>query len=85
VRIAPVAKAEISAGRNAAGCATAIAGWVAYVLKNEKVQDSQSEEIARALTGNKSGVEQRLVSVIDLQLANDVNFMELVVEKMATI
>lgn len=85
VRIAPVAKAEISAGRNAAGCATAIAGWVAYVLKSEKVQDSQSEEIARAMTGSKSGIEQRLVSVIDLQLANDAKFMALVIEKLATI
>jgi fructuronate reductase len=85
VRIAPVAKAEIAAGRSAVGCATAIAGWVAYVVKNEKVQDSQSAEIARALSGNKAGVEQRLVSVIDLQLANDVNFMELVIEKLASI
>jgi hypothetical protein len=55
------------------------------VLKNEKVQDSQSEEIARAMNGNKAGVEQRLVSVIDLQLANDVKFMELVVKKLASI
>lgn len=85
VRVAPVAKAEIAAGRSAAACATAIAGWVGYVLKNEKVQDSQSEEIARAMNGNKAGVEQRLVSVIDLQLANDVKFMELVVEKLASI
>jgi fructuronate reductase len=85
VRIAPVAKAEIAAGRSADGCATAIAAWVAYVLKNEKVQDSQSEEIARAMNGNKLGVEQRLVSVIDLQLANDVKFMGLVIEKLASL
>lgn len=85
VRIAPVAKSEIAAGRDASGCAMAIAGWVAYVLKYEKVQDSQSAEIARALNGNKSGVEQRLVSVIDLQLANDVKFMELVFEKSASL
>lgn len=85
VRIAPVAKAEIASGRTAEACATAFAGWVAFVLKNEKVQDSQSEEIARALNGSKPGVEQRLVSVVDLQLANDLNFMELVIEKMAAI
>lgn len=85
VRIAPVAKAEIAAGREAAACAMAIAGWVAYVLKNEKVQDSQSDEIARALNGKKPGVEQRLVSVIDLQLANDAKFMELVIEKLASL
>jgi fructuronate reductase len=85
VRIAPVAKAEIAAGRDAAGCATAIAGWVAYVLKNEKVADSQITEITRALNGDKAGVEQRLVSVIDLQLANDKKFLELVIEKLASI
>jgi fructuronate reductase len=83
VRIAPVAKLEIQAGRGASGCAMAIAGWVAYTLKNEQVQDSQSEEIARALNGTKPGVEQRLVSVIDLQLANDVKFMELVVQEVS--
>ncbi|MFM2030827.1 MAG: hypothetical protein RI927_447, partial [Actinomycetota bacterium] len=85
VRIAPVAKAEIAAGRDAAGCATAIACWVAHVLKNEKVADSQITEITRALNGGKAGVEQRLVSVIDLQLANDKKFMELVIEKLASI
>lgn len=81
VRIAPVAKAELAAGRDASGCAVAIAAWVAYVLKNEKVQDSQSEEIARALSGTRQGVEARLVSVIDLQLANDDRFMSLVTKE----
>jgi fructuronate reductase len=85
VRVAPVAKAEIAAGRDAAACATAIAGWVGYVLKNEKVADSQITEITRALNGDKAGVEQRLVSVIDLQLANDKKFLALVIEKLATI
>jgi fructuronate reductase len=85
VRVAPVAKAEIAAGRDAAACATAIAGWVGYVLKNEKVADSQITEITRALNGDKAGVERRLVSVIDLQLANDKKFLALVIEKLATI
>ena len=81
VRIAPVAKAEIAAGRTAHACAAAIAGWVAYVLQNEKVQDSQNEEIARALSGAKQGVHARLVSVIDLQLAKDMAFMALVIQE----
>lgn len=83
VRIAPVAKAEIAAGRSAQGCATAIAGWVAYVMKNEKVADSQIVEITRALNGDRAGVEQRLVSVIDLHLANDDKFMSLVIEALS--
>lgn len=85
VRVAPVAKAEIANARTASACATAIAAWVDYVLKNEKVPDSQIEEITRALKGDKAGVEQRLVSVIDLQLANDQKFMALVIEKLATL
>ncbi len=83
VRIAPVAKAEIAAKRSAQACATAIAGWVAYVIKNQKVQDSQIDEITRALSGPREGLEARLVSVIDLQLANDAKFMALVVQEVA--
>lgn len=83
VRIAPVAKAELAANRSAQACATAIAGWVAYVIKNHKVQDSQIDEITRALSGPKPGLEARLVSVIDLQLANDSKFMALVVQEVA--
>jgi fructuronate reductase len=82
VRIAPVAKAELAAGRNAQACAAAIAGWVAYVIKNEKVQDSQNEEISRALQGDKPAVAQRLVSVIDLQLANNSAFIALIVDQL---
>lgn len=85
VRIAPVAKAELLAGREPIGAAIAIAAWVGYVLKNEKVQDSQSQEITRALQGPSSGVEQRLVSVIDLQLANDQKFMSLVINKLTEV
>jgi hypothetical protein len=59
-----------------------IAAWVAYVIKNEKVQDSQNEEISRALQGDESAVAQRLVSVIDLQLANNSAFMAVVVDQL---
>jgi fructuronate reductase len=84
VRIAPVAKAELGAGRLPKGAASAIAAWVSYVLKNEKVEDAKSQEIGRALSGPVEGVEQRLVSVIDLHLANDEKFMSLVIEQLST-
>ncbi len=82
VRIAPVAKAELANKRDASACALVIAAWVAYVIKNEKVQDSQNEEISRALQGDESAVAQRLVSVIDLQLANNSAFMAVVVDQL---
>lgn len=85
VRIAPVAKAELSAGREPHGAAGAIAAWVSYVLTNQKVNDSKSQEISLALNGPNEGVEQRLVSVIDLHLANDEKFMSLVTEKLHSI
>ena len=85
VRIAPVAKAELANKRDASACALVIAAWVAYVIKNEKVQDSQNEEISRALQGDKSAVVQRLVSVIDVQLANNSSFMKLVVDQLQTL
>jgi fructuronate reductase len=85
VRVAPVAKAEIANKKDASASAAAIAAWVAYVIKNEKVQDSQNEEIARALSGSKNGLEARLVSVIDLQLANDQKFMALVIDEVTAL
>lgn len=85
VRIIPVAKAELADGRSAAGCASAIAGWVAYVMKNQKVQDSKSQEISKALAGSPTGLAQRLVSVLDLQVANDSKFMSLVSEEITAL
>ncbi len=83
VRIAPVARAELAAGRNAAACAKAVASWVDYVLTTDNLKDSQSVTISQALEGSKIGLEQRLVSVSDLQLANNNEFMGLVLEQLS--
>lgn len=83
VRIAPVAKAELAAGREPRGCAGAIAAWISYILQNESVNDSKMQEISLALRGSAAGVEQRLVAVIDLKLANSEKFMSLVIKQLS--
>jgi fructuronate reductase len=80
VRIAPVARQEIAAGRSARACAVAIAGWISFVLRTEKLADSQSELIARVVSASSVGIEQRLVAVIDPELAGNASFMNLVIE-----
>jgi fructuronate reductase len=80
VRIAPVAKKEIAAGRSARACAVAIAGWISFVLSAEKLADSQSELIARVVSGSSAGIEKRLVEVLDPELASNASFMNLVIE-----
>ena len=82
VRIAPVAKAEIAAGRNAAGCALAVAAWVEFAMQNRVLQDSKLDEIQAALHGEVDEVVVRLVSLVDPVLADQTSFMNLVLDQL---
>jgi fructuronate reductase len=78
VRIAPVAKAEIAAGRSGQACAVAIGAWVSFVLASEDLRDSQLDRIERALQNDEDQRVQELVSIIDPGLAGNSEFMKLV-------
>lgn len=78
VRIAPVAKAEIAAGRSAAACAVAFGAWVNYVLSTEDLKDSQLDLIKGALRNEPEQIAACLISIIDPDLAGNSEFMKLV-------
>lgn len=85
VRVAPVAKAELSAGRSAQGCAVAIGAWVDYVIaKSGRVEDSQAQTIVQAylstpnLDSDRELLASKLVSIIDSELAENGEFLNLV-------
>jgi len=78
LRVAPVAKAELAAGRDASACAFALAAWIAFAVDKRVVQDSQLDEITGSLYGEIEEVVVRLVSLVDPQLAHHTRFMNLV-------
>ncbi len=75
VRIAPVAQAELAAGRSAEAEARAIGAWVA-VLQAGEFEDSQSEAIRLALAS--SNPVKSLVALLDPEISNSADFVELV-------
>ncbi len=88
VRVAPTAKAELAAGRDASGCAVAIAAWVQFVIERDgRVDDSQAERILQIVQGaaagqtfeaGEAGTEQlvrNLVALIDTELSANAEFM----------
>lgn len=88
VRVAPTAKAEMAAGRDASACAVAIAAWVQFVIEHDgRVEDSQAERILQIVQGATQGVDERihvsntdqlvrdLVAVIDTDLSANAEFM----------
>ncbi|MEN9970177.1 MAG: hypothetical protein RLZZ229_385 [Actinomycetota bacterium] len=83
VRVAPTAKAELAAGRNAHACAVAIAAWVQYVIEHDgRVDDSQAERIlavVQAADANdedaKAQLARNLVALIDTELSANAEFM----------
>jgi fructuronate reductase len=88
VRIAPVAKAELAAGRDAKGCAVVIRAWVEFVIaKTGRVEDSQAHAILHAystthdLDAGRDQLAQRLVSIVDSELAANEEFMDLVLNR----
>jgi fructuronate reductase len=88
VRIAPVAKAELAAGRDALGCARVIRAWVEFVIaKTGRVEDSQAQAIlqvyssTRDLEEDRDQLISRLVAIIDSELAASDEFMDLVLNR----
>lgn len=80
MRVAPVAKAELAAGRDASACAFALATWVAFAIEKRVVQDTQLDEITGSLYGEIDEVVVRLVSLVDPQLPDHTRFMNLVLK-----
>jgi fructuronate reductase len=88
VRIAPTAKAELAAGRDAKGCAVVIRAWVEFVIaKTGRVEDSQAHAILQAYASISDPVADReklaisLVSIVDSELAANEKFMDLVLNR----
>ncbi|MEY3889688.1 MAG: D-mannonate oxidoreductase UxuB, partial [Actinomycetota bacterium] len=82
VRIAPTAKAELAAGRDAQGCAVAIGAWVEFVLANQGVvEDSQAASILSLVTNKPQDLSQQLVALIDPALSDHQSFMDLVLNR----
>jgi fructuronate reductase len=52
LRVAPVARLEISAGRSADGCAAAIAAWIVSVRRSPAAEKSQSGSSTAVLVGS---------------------------------
>lgn len=75
VRVVDVARAERSAGRDAAGCARAIGAWVALLLSGRRLADAQFAAVAAALGDGDRGAVQRLVALLDDALAQDADFV----------
>ncbi|MEY3908429.1 MAG: D-mannonate oxidoreductase UxuB, partial [Actinomycetota bacterium] len=82
VRIAPTAKAELAAGRDAQGCAVAIGAWVEFVIANQGVvEDSQAASILSLVTNKPQDLSQQLVALIDPALSDHQSFMDLVLNR----
>ena len=88
VRIAPTAKYELAAGRDAKGCAVAIRAWVEFVIsKTGRVEDSQAQAILHAysttrdLVADREQLASRLVAIVDSELAANADFMDLVLNR----
>lgn len=75
VRVAPVARHELAAGRGAHGCALQLGAWVAWVrAAGERLVDAQASELLGVAAGPDHDAVRRLVSMIDPVLADDDGF-----------
>jgi fructuronate reductase len=74
VRIAPIATAELAAGRDAAVEAQAIGAWINFIRAGE-FKDSQAEAIRLALTAESYSA---LIALLDPMLSKNANFVNLV-------
>jgi fructuronate reductase len=88
VRIAPVAKFELAAGRSAKGCAVALRAWVEFVINRAgRVEDSQAQAILHVysstgdLEADREQLTKRLVAIVDAELAANIEFMDLVLNR----
>ncbi|WP_062464234.1 mannitol dehydrogenase family protein [Demequina soli] len=76
VRAAPVALAELDAGRTAEGCARVIAAWAAAMIAGQGQRDSRQADIDAAVASNDA--TRALVAVVSPTLAARAGFVELV-------
>ncbi|MEY4321129.1 MAG: hypothetical protein RLZZ471_1070 [Actinomycetota bacterium] len=74
VRIAPIAAAELAAGRDAAVEAEAIGAWISFLRAGE-FNDSQSDAIRLALA---SETDSAVIALLDPNLAKNAAFVSLV-------
>jgi len=80
LRVVPTARAERAAGRDAAGCATAVAAWVAIVRAGRGGADAASADIAAA-----GGEPRRLLALLDAELADDTAFLRTVTTELTNL
>ncbi|KAA9089110.1 mannitol dehydrogenase family protein [Microbacterium radiodurans] len=73
VRIAPVALAELRAGRTAAACADVFAAWVRRVLAGHSMTDARGDDVAAARSHDDGCAA--LVAVVDPRLGADPSFV----------
>jgi fructuronate reductase len=85
VRFVGIATAERAAGRDAAGSARAIGGWIALLLQGVELPDAQAADIKGALAEGRDGVESRLLALLDCDLARDADFLAVVQRNVASL
>jgi fructuronate reductase len=77
-RLAPIARAELAAGRDARATAAGVAAWIALVRRGDAPRDAEAERI-RAAAGPRD-----LIALIDPALAADPPFAGAVEEALNT-
>lgn len=78
VRTVPVAAAERADGRDASGCATALAAWITLALRGALPTDAKHQAVEAAVAADPSDRVRRLLGVLDEHLAADDTFTKLV-------
>jgi fructuronate reductase len=84
VRILPVAHAERAAGRDAVACVRVIAAWIALLLAGTDLPDAQAAAVQAARAGSEAGAPERLLSLLDGNLASDAEFLSSVESAVAS-
>ncbi|SQG65282.1 oxidoreductase [Corynebacterium renale] len=67
MRAVPIMKAELEAGRDGAGAALSIAGWITYVQESEDIADTRADELKEARQAEDP--VKALVAALDETLA----------------
>ncbi len=80
LRVAPIARAERAAGRDAHGAARAIAAWVAVIRSDRYGADSAAAAIASC-----EGDPRRLLALLDADLAADSSFLATITAELSAL
>lgn len=67
MRAVPIMKAELEAGRDGAGAALSIAGWITYVQETDNIADTRADELKEARQAEDP--VKALVATLDETLA----------------